>query len=97
MSTEHLVYNKNWQGKPKYSEKTCPSVSTTNLRSNPNRRGEKPATNDLFCTLLEGYQVVRRLVIRFFYNTGVMQEHTNGCGTRGTRENNITPNLMVQS
>jgi hypothetical protein len=41
-----------WQGKPKYSEKTCPktALSTTNptrhdLDSNSGRRGGKPATN----------------------------------------------------
>jgi hypothetical protein len=43
-----------WQGKPKYSEKTCPSaaLSTTdptwpNLGSNPGRRGGKSATDCL--------------------------------------------------
>jgi hypothetical protein len=47
-------WNEDWQGKPKYSEKTCPSaiLSTTNptwpdLESNPGRRGGKPATNRL--------------------------------------------------
>jgi hypothetical protein len=42
----------NWQGKPKYSEKTCPDAtfSTTNPTwpdpgLNPGRRGGKPATN----------------------------------------------------
>jgi hypothetical protein len=47
-------WNEDWQGKPKYSEKTCPSatVSTTNPTwpnpgSNPGRRGGKPATNRL--------------------------------------------------
>jgi hypothetical protein len=46
--------NKNWQGKPKYSEKTCPSaiLSTTNSTwpypgSNPGRGAGKPATNSL--------------------------------------------------
>jgi hypothetical protein len=46
-------WNENWQGKPKYSEKTCPraTLSTTNptwpdLGLNPGRRrGEKPVTN----------------------------------------------------
>jgi hypothetical protein len=50
--------NANWQGKPKYSEKTCPSITlpTTNPTwpdpgSNPGRRGGKPATNRLsYCT-----------------------------------------------
>jgi hypothetical protein len=44
----------NWQGKPKYSEKTCPGVtlSTTNPTwpdpgSNPGRRDGKPGTNSL--------------------------------------------------
>jgi hypothetical protein len=43
-----------WQGKPKYSEKTCPStsLSTTNPTwpdpgSNPGRRGGMSATNRL--------------------------------------------------
>jgi hypothetical protein len=47
-------WNENWQGKPKYSKKTCPSVtlSTTNPTwhdqgSNPGRRGGKPATDRL--------------------------------------------------
>jgi hypothetical protein len=43
-----------WMGKPKYSEKTCPSatLSTTNptspdAGSNPGRRGGKPTNNRL--------------------------------------------------
>jgi hypothetical protein len=47
-------WNEDWQGKPKYSEKTCPSatLSTTNPTwpypcSNTGRRGGKPATNRL--------------------------------------------------
>jgi hypothetical protein len=47
-------WNENWQGKPKYSEKTCPSaiLSTTNptwpdLSWNPGHRCGKPATNRL--------------------------------------------------
>jgi hypothetical protein len=47
-------WNEYWQGKLKYSEKTCPSaiLSTTNPTwpdpgSNPGRRGGKPATNRL--------------------------------------------------
>jgi hypothetical protein len=49
-----IRWNENWQGKPKYSEKTCPSatLSTTNPTwpdpgLNPGRRGGKPATNRL--------------------------------------------------
>jgi hypothetical protein len=40
----------NSQGKPKYSEKTCPSATFNHKRdlgSNPGRRGGKPATNRL--------------------------------------------------
>jgi hypothetical protein len=47
-------WNEDWQGKPKYSEKTCPSatLSTTNPTwtdpgLNPGRRGGKPVTNRL--------------------------------------------------
>jgi hypothetical protein len=47
-------WNENWQGKPKYSEKTCPStiLSTTNptwriLGSNPDHHSGKLATNCL--------------------------------------------------
>jgi hypothetical protein len=47
-------WNEDWQGKPKYSEKTCSSatLSTTNPTwldpgLNPSRRGRKPATNRL--------------------------------------------------
>jgi hypothetical protein len=49
-----IWWNDDWQGKPKYSEKTCPSatLSTTNLTwpdpgSSPARRGGKPAANRL--------------------------------------------------
>jgi hypothetical protein len=49
-----IWWNDDWQGKPKYSEKTRPSptLSTTNPTwpdpgSNPGRRGAKPATNRL--------------------------------------------------
>jgi hypothetical protein len=45
-------WNEDWQGKPQYSEKTCPSstLSTTNPTwldpgLNPGRFGGKPATN----------------------------------------------------
>jgi hypothetical protein len=53
MNMEQLM-DEIWQGKPKYSEKTCPSatLSTTNptrhdLGSNPGRRYGKPAINRL--------------------------------------------------
>jgi hypothetical protein len=49
-----IWWNEDWQGKPKYSEETCPSatLSTTNPTrpdpgSNPGRRDGKPATNRL--------------------------------------------------
>jgi hypothetical protein len=50
LNLKKLVLSENWQGKPKYTEKTCLSStsSTTNptwrdLRSSPGRRGGKPA------------------------------------------------------
>jgi hypothetical protein len=49
-----ILWNEDWQGKPKYSKKTHPSatLSTTNPTwpdpgKNPGRRGGKPATNRL--------------------------------------------------
>jgi hypothetical protein len=49
-----IWWNEDWQGKPKYSEKTCPSatLSTKNPTwpdpgSNPGRRGGKSVTNRL--------------------------------------------------
>jgi hypothetical protein len=49
-----IWWNEDWQGKPKYSEKTCPSatLATTNPTwpdpdSNTGRRRGKPATNRL--------------------------------------------------
>jgi hypothetical protein len=49
-----IRWNEDWQGKPKYSKKTCPgaTLTTTNPTwpdpgSNPGRRGGKPATNRL--------------------------------------------------
>jgi hypothetical protein len=43
-----IWWNEDWQGKPKYSEKTCPNaaLSTTNpTLPDPGSRGGKPATN----------------------------------------------------
>jgi hypothetical protein len=61
-------WNENWQGKPKYSEETCPSatLSTTNptspdLLSNPGHRGGKPTTNRLSYGTAPGIQVILRL------------------------------------
>jgi hypothetical protein len=45
-----IWWNEDWQGKPKFLEKTCPSatLSTTNPTwPDPGRRGGKPATNRL--------------------------------------------------
>jgi hypothetical protein len=49
-----ILWNKDWQGKPKYSKKICPSATLSNTNptwpdpcSNPARRGGKPATNRL--------------------------------------------------
>jgi hypothetical protein len=48
-------WNVDWQGKPKFSEKTCPSATFVHQQNpiwpdpglNPGRRGGKPATNRL--------------------------------------------------
>jgi hypothetical protein len=68
--------NEDWQGKPKYSEKTCPSatLSTKNPTRldpgfNPGRSGGKPATNRLsygaaLCSL---YTKCISWLVRMFY------------------------------
>jgi hypothetical protein len=72
-------WNEDWQGKPKYSKKTCPSatLSTTNPTSldpglNPGRRGGKPATNRLTYGAAPGALLLKLLysysTLRFFYN-----------------------------
>jgi hypothetical protein len=48
-------WSEDWQGKPKYSEKTCPSATLSHHKSHmprsgfepPDRSGGKPATNRL--------------------------------------------------
>jgi hypothetical protein len=67
-------WNENWQGKPKYSEKTCPSatLSTTNptspdVGSNLGCRGGKPATNRLSYGMTLG---------RTSYGRGIGSSHT---------------------
>jgi hypothetical protein len=60
-------WNDDWQGKPKYSEKTCPSaaLSITNPTccpdANPVLRGGKPATNRLsYGTAMNGVRWRRK-------------------------------------
>jgi hypothetical protein len=51
-------WNANWQGTPKYSEKTYPSatLSTTNPTwADPGSRGGKPTTNRLSYSTAKGY------------------------------------------
>jgi hypothetical protein len=72
-----------WQGKPKYSEKTCPSaaLSTTNPTccpdANPGRRCRKPATNRLsYGTALS---LIRRVVICTSMYVHIYLAATNAC------------------
>jgi hypothetical protein len=60
-------WNEDWQGKPKYTEKTCPSatlftINPTGPDPGPNlaRRGGKPASN----TLSYGAAIVAGLMVR---------------------------------
>jgi hypothetical protein len=79
-------WNENWQGKPKYSEKTCPSstLSTTNptlpdLGSIPDRSGGKPATNRLSCG------TARRTVSARKYENGALWVWFTNPQLRGER------------
>jgi hypothetical protein len=64
-------WNEDWQGKPKYSEKTCHSAtwSTTNPTwpdpgSNPGRRSGKPAANRLsYSAALRKYLISYMLLL----------------------------------
>jgi hypothetical protein len=67
-------WNEDWQGKPKYSEKTYPSatLSTTNHTwpdpgANPGRRGGKPATN----RFSYGAALLKMLVLSNFFPRNV--------------------------
>jgi hypothetical protein len=71
-------WNEDWQRKPKYSEKTCPSasLSTTNPTridqgSNPGSRGGKPATNRLSygtaCINMKVWKQMLYIICQFFF------------------------------
>jgi hypothetical protein len=70
-------WNDDWQGKPKYSEKTCPSaaLSTANPTccsdANPGGRGGKPVTNRLcYGTAVTGIALPLYLCTPGLRNTG---------------------------
>jgi hypothetical protein len=82
-------WNEDWQWKPKYSEKTCPSsatLSTTNPTRldpglNPGRSGGKPATNRLSYgaasfTRLHWQQMLKQR----FSSAGTSNNFLCGCG-----------------
>jgi hypothetical protein len=85
-------WNENWQGKPKYSEKTCPNanVSTTNPTwTDPGGRGGKPATNResyaTTCSMLiygEFKQQVYLCYRRLDWRSGVAFQHRRKRGLK---------------
>jgi hypothetical protein len=71
-----IWWNYNWQGKLKYSEETCPSVTFSaknptwpDLGSNPGRRCGKPATNSPSCSFSLSRTVTQELSIKFDVNS----------------------------
>jgi hypothetical protein len=73
-------WDENWQRKPKYWEKTCPSttLSTTNptwpdLGSNPGRRGGKPAITAWAMPRL----YTGRLISLWFYKENKLRDWKN--------------------
>jgi hypothetical protein len=88
-------WNEDWQGKPKYSEKTCPSatLSTTNpkwpdLGSNSGRRGGKPATNRL------SYGTAQLTVFTLNYYTLLFPNAQNYCIMKKLCPQIIYPKLL---
>jgi uncharacterized membrane protein len=77
-------WNENWQGKPKYSDKTCPGATlfTTNptwpdLGSNSSRRGEKLATNRLsYGTAIWLWVTSMYLVLAVFISQSLLASKT---------------------
>jgi hypothetical protein len=91
-----IRWNEDCQGKPKYSEKTCPSatLSTTNPTwpdpgSNPGRRGGRPATNRLSygAALYESYFSLQNTfyincIIHPSMGTALLQDNRHRCKSR---------------
>jgi hypothetical protein len=93
-------YSVEWRlaGKPKYSEKTCPSatLSTTHPTwpdpgSNPGRRGGKPATN----LLSYGTAYCRQLVTGFPSRRHGFQSQAGSCGICGGQSGDAASFLRV--
>jgi hypothetical protein len=84
--------NENWQEKPKYSEKTCPSATSSatdptwpDLGSIPGRRGGKPATNRL------SYDTAWKVLFYVYYRSADFSTHYNALYSR--RQNSLQPPL----
>jgi hypothetical protein len=52
-------WNKNWQGKPKYSEKTCPSATLSTTKSHMTRPGLEPRTSAVGSQRLTAWAMAR--------------------------------------
>jgi hypothetical protein len=77
-------WNEDWQGKPKYSEKTRPSatLSTTNPTwsdpgSNPGRSGGKPTTNRLSYGATLSASLTSAYSLRFFRTFWLIEEDSS--------------------
>jgi hypothetical protein len=83
-----IWWNEDWQGKPKYSEKICPSatLSTTNPTwpdpgANPGCRGGKPATNRLSYGATKAYSYyVFNISDNTFYQAVKRVDRRSGVG-----------------
>jgi hypothetical protein len=71
MMMEKLVDD--WQGKPKYSEKTCPSAALSTINptccpdANPGRRCGKPGTNRMSYGTAVLMQLVVTIIIVLYF------------------------------
>jgi hypothetical protein len=103
-----IWWDVDWQGKPKYSEKTCPSatLSTRNRTwpdpgSNPGRRGGKPANNrfsygaaiTLLCLWLQWLRLARVKESDLWL---VLMEVFTGSSTHWLKDGSTTVYLQIQ-
>jgi hypothetical protein len=60
-------WNEDWQGKPKYSEKTCPSATLSTTKSHMTRAGLEPQTVVVGSQRLTAWAMARPILYIYIY------------------------------